>query len=227
MPTALDSGIGDSCDAAPSDSLAGNLHSRGWVAMASFTPFITLLAEIEDPRRAEGKLYRLPHVVLFAILAIVAGANSYRTIHSFIDVHLARLRDMFGLKWRRAPAYTTIRGILRQLDAASVEAAFRRHAAALNDEARIEGQRHVAIDGKSLRHSFDNFLDRRAAHMLSAFAADTALVLAHLDCDDKSNEIPAVQTLLGTLGLAGAVVTVDAMHCQKKHSSKLPQAAFI
>ena len=44
--------------------------------MASFTPFITLLAEIEDPRRAEGRLYRLPHVVLFAILAIVAGANS-------------------------------------------------------------------------------------------------------------------------------------------------------
>ena len=85
---------------------------------------LTLLAEIEYPRRAEGRLYRLPHVVLFAILAIVAGANSYRTIHSFIDVHLARLRDMFGLKWRRAPAYTTIRGILRQLDAASVEAAF-------------------------------------------------------------------------------------------------------
>ena len=45
--------------------------------MASFTPFVTLLAEIEDPRRAEGELYRLPHVVLFAILAIVAGANSY------------------------------------------------------------------------------------------------------------------------------------------------------
>jgi DDE_Tnp_1-associated len=195
--------------------------------MASFTSFVTLLAEIEDPRRAEGKLYRLPHVVLFAILAIVAGANSYRTIHSFIDVHLARLRDVFGLKWRKAPAYTTIRGILRQLDAASVEAAFRRHAAALNDVAKVEGQRHVAIDGKTLRRSFDNFLDRRAAHMLSAFAADTALVLAHLDCDDKSNEIPAVQTLLGALGLTGAVVTVDAMHCQKKPSSKPPQAAFI
>ena len=63
--------------------MAGNLHSRGWVATASLTPFVTLLAEIEDPRRAEGKLYRLPHVVLFAILAILAGANSYRTIHSF------------------------------------------------------------------------------------------------------------------------------------------------
>ena len=183
--------------------------------MASFAPFVTLLAEIEDPRRAEGKLYRLPHVVLFAILAIVAGANSYRTIHSFIDVHLGRLCVAFGLKWRKAPAYTTIRGILRQLDAASVEAA------------RVEGQRHVAIDGKALRRSFDNFHDRRAAHMLSAFASDTALVLAHLDCDDKSNEIPAVQTLLGALGLIGALVTVDAMHCQKKRSNEPLQAAFI
>src|SRR6266478_9192878 len=100
--------------------------------MPSLSPFVALLAEIEDPRRAEGKLYRLPHVVLLAILAIVSGANSYRTIHSFIDVHLARLRDTFGLKWRKAPAYTTIRGIIRQLDVASVEAAFRRHAATLS-----------------------------------------------------------------------------------------------
>jgi hypothetical protein len=77
--------------------------------------------------------------------------------------------------WWKAPAYTTIRGILRQLDPASVEAAFRRHAAVLNDARNGEGQRHVAIDGKTLRRSFDNFLDRRAAHILSAFASDTAL----------------------------------------------------
>ncbi len=63
--------------------------------------------------------------------------------------------------------------------------------------------------------------------MLSAFASDTALVLAHLDCDDNSNEIPAVQALLGTLGLTGAVVTVDAMHCQKKPSSRPLLAACI
>ena len=195
--------------------------------MAAFSSFVDLLTEIEDARRAEGKLYRLPHVVLFAILAIVAGANSYRTIHSFIDVHLARLRDAFGVKWRKAPAYTTIRGILRQLDPASVEAAFRRHAAVLNDATNGEGQRHVAIDGKTLRRSFDNFLDRRAAHILSAFASDSALVLAHLDCDEKSNEIPAVQSLLGSLALTDSVVTVDAMHCQKKHSSKPPPPAFI
>ena len=67
------------------------------------------------------------------------------------------------MKWRKAPAYTTICGILRQLDPASVEAAFRRHAAVLNNATNGEGQRHVAIGGKTLRRSFNNFLDRRAA----------------------------------------------------------------
>jgi hypothetical protein len=75
--------------------------------MEPFTPLLTLLAEIEDPRRAEGKLYRLPHVMLFAIMAIVAGANSYRTIHTFIDVHLARLRDASHLPWQGCSALST------------------------------------------------------------------------------------------------------------------------
>ena len=112
--------------------------------MESFELLLAFLAEIEDPRRPEGKLYRLPYVVLFAILAIVAGANSYRSIHSFIDVHLVRLRDFFGLKWSRAPAYTTIRMILLQLDVASVEAVFRRHATILHEKTCEAPQRHIA-----------------------------------------------------------------------------------
>src|SRR5215469_17496432 len=93
--------------------------------MKPFSTFLDLLGKIEDPRRAEGKLYRLPHVILFAILASIAGANSYRSVHTFIRVHLPRLRKLFRLKWRRAPAYTTIRGILLQLDPAGVERVFR------------------------------------------------------------------------------------------------------
>ena len=64
-----------------------------------------------------GKLYRLPHVVLFAILAIVAGANSYPTIHSFIDVHIARLRDVFG-----QCSETTNRSVINRLVASSTNA---------------------------------------------------------------------------------------------------------
>jgi hypothetical protein len=178
--------------------------------------FLDVLKEIDDPRRAEGKMYRLPHVVLFAVLAVLAGANSYRGIHSFIDVNLVRLRKAFGLKWRRAPAYTSIRGILQQLDAASVEQVFRKHATRLGEgKPAVPGLRHVAIDGKTLKRSFDHFHDRKAAHILSAFASEDALILAHIACEEKSNEIPAVQKLLTEMGLANALVTLDAMHCQK------------
>ena len=116
-------------------------------------------------------------------------------IHSFIDVHIARLRDAFGVKWRKAPAYTTIRGILRQLDPASVEAAFRRHAAVLNDATNGEGQRHVAIDGKTLRRASTTFSTVAPRTYSAPCFPDKALVLGHLDCGEKSDEIPAVQRL--------------------------------
>ena len=168
----------------------------------AFTHLLAMLCDIADPRRAEGKLYGLPHVFLFSILAVMAGANSYRAIHSFIDVHLHRLKQTFGLNWRRAPAYTTVRGILQGVAAGDVEAVFRLHAQILNESAACQGMRVVAFDGKTLRGSFDKFTDTRPAHLVSAFAADSALVLGHLEIDDKSNEIPAVQRLLGELGLA-------------------------
>ncbi len=185
----------------------------------AFSHLLAMLGDIADPRRAEGKLYGLPHVFLFSILAVMAGANSYRAIHSFIDVHLGRLKQTFELNWRRAPAYTTVRGILQGLAAADVETVFRLHAQILNEGAACQGMRVVAFDGKTLRGSFDNFADTRATHLVSAFAADTALVLGHLEIDEKSNEIPAVQRLLGERGLAARVVTVDALHCQKKPSN--------
>ena len=186
------------------------------VAVAAFSPLLDVLAGVPDPRRAEGKLYGLPHVLLFSVLAIVTGCNSYRGIVTFIGVHRRRLNAAFGLNWRRAPAHTAIRYILQGLDPATVEAAFRRHAARLQAARATPGQGSVALDGKTLRGSFDKFRDRAAAGVLSAFATDTALVLAHSDTAEKSNEIPAAQALLAELGVAsGAVVTLDALHCQK------------
>ncbi len=194
--------------------------------MAAFAPLLDVLAEVPDPRRAEGKLYKLPHVLLFAILAIVSGCNSYRGIVTFIDVHRRRLNAVCGLNWRRAPAHTAIRYILQGLDPAAVEAAFRRHATRLQAACASQGQGSIALDGKTLRGSFDAFHDRTAAQVLSAFATDTALVLAHLDIAEKSNEIPAAQALLAELGLPpGALVTLDALHCQKNTSRSRPRPA--
>ena len=184
--------------------------------MTALSPLLDVLADVPDPRRAEGKLYKLPYVLLFSILAIVTGCNSYRGIVTFIDVHRHTLNRVFGLNWRRAPAHTAIRYILKGLDPTAVEAAFRRHAAQLQAASGATGKGSIALDGKTLRGSFDRFHDRAAAQVLSAFATDTALVLAHIDIAEKSNEIPAAQTLLAEIGVAsGVIVTLDALHCQK------------
>ncbi len=187
--------------------------------MAVFSPLLDVLVDLPDPRRAQGQLYKLPYVLLFSILAIVSGCNSYRGIVTFIAVHRRRLNAAFGLTWRRAPAHTAVRYILQGLDPAAVEVIFRRHAALLQAARATPGQGSVALDGKTLRGSFDKFHDRAAAQVLSAFATDTALVLAHIDIAERSNEIPAAQTLLAELGVAGgAIVTLDALHCQKNIS---------
>lgn len=177
-----------------------------------------MLATIPDPRRAEGKLYRLPHVLLFSIFAIVSGANSYRGVQTYFKAHLRALNKAFKVKWKRAPAHTAIRYILQGLDAADVEKAFREHGANLNFAPDMAEACVIAFDGKTLKGSFDNFNDAKAKQLLSAFAVDKALVLAHIEIAEKSNEIPAVQKLLAELDLAGHIVTCDAMHCQKKPS---------
>ena len=195
--------------------------------MSAFAPLMGLLADVPDPRRGQGQLYKLPHVLLFSILAVVTGCNSYRGIVTFIDVHRHKLNATFGLRWRRAPAYTAVRYILKGLDPADVETAFRRHAALLQAARAKPGKGSIALDGKTLRGSFDNFRDRAASQVLSAFATDTALVLAHVDIAEKSNEIPAAQMLLAELGVAdGAIVTLDALHCQKKSSRSPPKSVL-
>jgi hypothetical protein len=100
---------------------------------------------------------------------VVTGGNSFRSIETFIKVHRRRLKAAFGLRWQRAPAHTAIRYILQGLDPQAVEQVFRRHAAGLCDAATDPARRSIALDGKALRRSFDNFNDRKAAQLLHAF----------------------------------------------------------
>lgn len=177
---------------------------------------LSLFSQVSDPRRGQGKMYSLAPILLFTVLAMLAGAVSYRQVHAFIQIHLERLNAAFGVSLRKAPAYTTLRFILRGLEAAQLERVFRQHAAGLptavaDDAAPI----CVAIDGKTLRGSFDAFNDRKAAHLLSAFAGDGQIILGHLAIAEKSNEIPAAQEMIATLGLSGRLFTLDAMHAQK------------
>lgn len=180
--------------------------------------FLELLSQIPDSRRAQGKKWQLGAVMLATILAVLSGASSYRKIHQFIEAHRERLNAAFGFGWKGVPAYSAIRTILQGLDGAEVERVFRAHAAGLSKTGsgiNIEAMPVVAIDGKTLRHSFDAFNDRKAAHVLSAFAVDEQLILGHLEVDEKTNEIPAAQAMIEELALEGRLFTLDALHCQK------------
>jgi hypothetical protein len=176
----------------------------------------TCLAMIPDRRRAEGKMYGQVGVILFSIVAMVSGARSYRQIHALIKTRLGLLNAAYpAIALRGAPAYTSVRGILQGIDPNELEQAFRRHADGLDRAGSELPSRFIAIDGKTLRQSFDAFADRKAAHVLSAFAVDHKIILAHEVVDDKSNEIPAAQTMIAALNMTGRVFTLDAMHCQK------------
>jgi hypothetical protein len=175
------------------------------------------LKTIVDPRRPQGRLYPLTPLLFISVLAVLAGADSYRKIARFIDAHRLRLNDWLGLKWKRAPAHTAIRYAFLKLSPEAVEAAFRAHSAALAAESD-HPEDCIAIDGKALRGSFDAMADQRAAQVLSAFTHAEQLILGHVPIAEKSNEIPAAQQLIAELGLKGRVFTLDAEHCQKKLS---------
>ncbi len=182
-------------------------------------PLLEILRSIPDHRRAEGKRFDLATVLLYAILAMVAGANSYRQMHEFIRIHRQRLNEAFDLRLRYSPSYTGLRLIIQGVDPAALEAAFRAHASSVAPRPSSEGHIAIAVDGKTLRGSFDAFSDRKAAHMMSALRQADQIVLGHLMVDEKSNEIPAAPELIEALGLTGCVFTLDAEHCQKKLSS--------
>jgi DDE_Tnp_1-associated len=128
----------------------------------SFDAFLSHLATVHDPRRAEGKLYQLSYVLLFSMLAIVTGANSYRGIRTFMKVHLNRLNKAFKICWKRPPAHIAIRYILEGLNPADIERVFREHAADLNSGEAATSKRILALDGKALKGSFDAFNDAKA-----------------------------------------------------------------
>ena len=174
----------------------------------------SFLFKIRDHRRKQGRRYQLGHILLFSILAILSGADSYRKIQSFIDNHYDDLNEIFVLNWKRIPAHTTIRDIIQGTCASELEERFRQYSAHLSER---NGEKHfIACDGKVLRGSFDHFKDQKAIQILSAFLSGSNIILAHEEIEAKTNEIPTAQDLMSKLGLSGYIFTFDAIHCQEK-----------
>src|SRR5450759_95388 len=170
------------------------------VAMVPFSRLLTALRDVADPRRAQGRRYPLPNLLLFTVLALMSGARSYRGIITFLEERRELLNQHFGVALKRAPAVNTLRTVLQSLDAEALERAFRHHAKHLLAAAQAGESPVIALDGKTLRGSFDHLNDRKAAQTMTAFASVSAILLAHTEVDEKSNEIPAAQQMIRDLG---------------------------
>jgi DDE_Tnp_1-associated len=185
---------------------------------------LSILATIPDHRDRQGREYRLEHILLFSILALLSNAKGYSDIERFITAHFEKLKSIFKLKWRRVPHLSAIRKIIVGINPVAIEQAFQRAAAAQDKLAQeknfsTKDRKHLCFDGKSLNGSFSQVHDKRALHVFQVFAAHSQIILAHVPLGDKESEIPAFQELLMTLDLKGCLVTADALHCQKKLSS--------
>jgi len=175
---------------------------------------LELLSWVPDPRSPRGVRHALPVLLAVAIAAVVGGAKSFAAIGQWVDEADADLLTGLGIRRSKRPSESAIRRAFGRLDAGRLDAVL---GAWMWTRTRVVGHRRViAIDGKTIRGARTRDTDGRstAPHLVAAYDHDSGTVLGQLAVTAKSNEIPAVRTLLATFDLAGVVVTVDAMHTQ-------------
>lgn len=180
--------------------------------IAVFTTFETLT----DPRVERSRRHELFDLVVVALCATLAGSDTWADIERFGNERLAWLRTFLPLV-NGIPSHDTFGRVFSRLDPAQLVACIQQW---LDDIGREIGK-HIAIDGKTLRGSFDKAAGKNPLHLVSAWACEARLTLGQVATEAKSNEITAIPLLLKLLDLKGATVTIDAMGCQKEIAKKI------
>jgi predicted transposase YbfD/YdcC len=173
--------------------------------------------DLPDPRIERSRKHPLINIVFMAVCGVLSGANSFAAIHEFaIDRRnwFARYLDLTN----GIPSEDTLGRVLARLDPAAFEKCLLSWMRAVQE---VTKGRLVALDGKTVRGSADQETGRAAIHMVSAWATENQLSLGQVVVDDKSNEITAIPELLGVLEISGALVTVDAIGCQKEIAARI------
>jgi len=169
-------------------------------------------AHLTDPRIDRSRLHELFDIVAIAISAVVAGADTWDDIEDFGKVKYDWLKTFLDLP-NGIPSHDTFRRLFERLDPDEFQKGFLGWIEALHEASQ---RQVIAIDGKTLRRSFDRAKGKSALHMVHAWATANHLLLGQVAVDEKSNEITAIPKLLKMLEIAGAIVTIDAMGCQKE-----------
>ena len=175
------------------------------------TPFGKHMDCIQDPRHHNTQ-HRLYDILLITLCAIVSGADSWTQVAEFGRSKLQWFEQFLELP-NGIPSHDTFGRLFARIDPKGFQTFFSRW---VQDISGALNGKTVAIDGKTLRGSQDRINGKSPVHMVSAWAPDIRLVLGQIKTDDKSNEITAIPELIKTLALQGAIITIDAMGCQKK-----------
>ncbi|MGN0852478.1 MAG: ISAs1 family transposase [Kiritimatiellia bacterium] len=186
------------------------VNTTNFAVLFEATAFLRHFEEMPDPRQRGKVVYPLNEILLLCLLAVIAGADCFTDIARFGRSKLALLRRFLPFE-NGTPAHDHLGDIFASLDAE----AFRRCFAAWVTEATGCPADVVAIDGKTSRRSYQKKDAKEPIHMVSAFAARQRLVLGQIKVNEKSNEITAIPALIEMMEIEGAVVTIDAMGCQR------------
>jgi predicted transposase YbfD/YdcC len=167
---------------------------------------------IDDPRVERTRKHTLVDILCLSICAVIAGAEGWEDIEEFGLQKEEWLRRHLRLE-HGIPSHDTISRVFRALKPQAFEQTFREWVGVLVERL---GLAQIAIDGKTLRRSHDRHSAKSALHLVSAWSVENRLVLGQRAVNDQSNEITAIPELLKLLELKGAIVTLDAMGCQKE-----------
>jgi predicted transposase YbfD/YdcC len=181
--------------------------------MMTESPKISLtdhLSQIEDPRIDRTKRHQLLDIIVIAVCAVICGADDWVAIERFGQAKLAWFKSFLALP-NGIPSHDTFGRVFAHLNPEQFQQGFLSWVQAV---AEIQWGEIVAVDGKTLRHSYDWQAGKGAIHMVSAWASASRLVLGQRKVDEKSNEITAIPALLKLLVLKGCIVTIDALGCQ-------------
>ncbi len=171
--------------------------------------------KLRDPRRRHCRDHLFLDIIVIAICAVIGNADSWRAIALWGRTHETWLRRFLALPYG-IPCHDTFRRLFQRLDSTGLQTCLRQWLLEVTGVLKVS---HIAIDGKTLRSSGTSTLG--PLHLVSAWATDHHLSLGQVAVDAKSNEITAIPQLLETLDLHGALVTIDAMGCQKTIAEKI------
>ena len=174
-----------------------------------FIAILDYFEDMPDPRQKGKVLYPLNEIILVSLCAIICGAETYVEIEEFGDAKIDFLKQFLPFE-NGIPSHDTFGIVFASIDAKIFSEKFVAWAQSLQKS--IPG--FVAVDGKTVRRSKDGAIP--PIHIVSAWAGQQHLVMGQTKTAEKSNEITAIPELLSLLTLKGAIITIDAMGCQKK-----------